>query len=186
ESGDNRDDFVVELGRGAVVEEIEQGLLGLSPGESREIAFELGDDSRQTVTATVKEIKEKVLPPVDDELAKAATEFETLADLRADIEDRLREQIASEYEAEFRAAVADQLDLQVPDEQVETLIREQGEAVGDDPEPLILGLRENGRFEELRDDLRLRDALDRVAAEVKRIEPEVAAAREAIWTPEKE
>jgi trigger factor len=260
EAGENRDDYVVELGRGAVVEEIEQGLLGLSPGESRDIEFELGDDSRQTVTATVKEIKEKVLPPVDDELAKAATEFETLGELRAEIEGRLREQIEAEVDAAFRAAVtdklveaskvqasgplvesrtrelltglarqverrgvdfetyvamtgtdpneliarlqaeatqsvarelvleaaADKLDLQVPDEQVEKLIRDQAESADEDPEPLLLRLRESGRFEQLRDDMRLRDALDRIAGEVKRIEPEVAAAREAIWTPDKE
>jgi trigger factor len=257
---ESRQDYVVELGRGAVVEEIEQGLLGMSAGESKEIQFEVGDDSRQGVTLKVNEIKEKVLPPLDDELAKAATEFETLAELRADVEGRLREQIAAEVDAAFRAAVADKLveasnvqasgplvetrtrellaglarqierrgvdfetylamtgtdpneligrlqaeagqsvarelvleaaadklDLQIPDEQVEQLVRVQAEAVGDDPEPVILGMRESGRFEQLRDDLRLRDALDRVAGEVQRIEPEVAAAREAIWTPDKE
>ena len=59
--------------------------------------------------ATVKEIKEKVLPPLDDELARAASEFETLAELRADIESRLREQIDEEIEAQFRADVADAL-----------------------------------------------------------------------------
>ena len=58
---------------------------------------------------TVKEIKEKVLPPLDDELARSASEFETLAELRADIEARLREQIEDEVEAQFRADVADAL-----------------------------------------------------------------------------
>jgi trigger factor len=259
-NGDNRDDYVIELGRGAVVEEIEQGLVGLGAGESREIEFELGDDTRQTVTVTVKEIKEKVLPPVDDDLAKAATEFETLDDLRADIDGRLREQIEAEADAAFRAqvadklveasnvqasgplvesrtrelltglmrqverrgvdfetylamtgtdpnelitrlraeaaqsvarelvleAAADKLDIQVSDGDVEQLVREQAEGIEDDVAGLLEAMRESGRFEQLRDDMRLRDALDRVAAEVQRIEPEVAAAREAIWTPEKE
>jgi hypothetical protein len=58
--------------------------------------------------------------------------------------------------------------------------------VGDDPEGLLVALRESGRFEALRDDLRLRKALDRVAAEVKRIPLAQAEAREAIWTPDKE
>src|SRR6266568_4442720 len=107
--GDSRQDYVVELGRGAVLEEIEQGIVGLEPGASKEIEVELDDDSRQTVTVMLKEIKEKVLPPVDDDLAKAATEFETLADLRADIESRLRGQIEVELDAAFRAAVADKL-----------------------------------------------------------------------------
>ena len=258
--GDSRQDYVVELGRGAVLEEIEQGIVGLEPGAAKEIEVELDDDSRQTVTVMLKEIKEKVLPPVDDDLAKAATEFETLADLRADIESRLRGQIEVELDAAFRAAVADKLveaskvdasgplvesrtrellaglarqverrgvdfetyltmtgtdpneliarlraeaaqsvarelvleaaadklDLTVPDEDVEGIIREQAGAMGDDPEPVLQGLRESGRFETLRDDIRLRNALDHIAGEVKRIEPELAQAREAIWTPDKE
>jgi FKBP-type peptidyl-prolyl cis-trans isomerase (trigger factor) len=47
-----------------------------------------------------------VLPPLDDDLARSASEFETLADLRADIESRLREQIEDEVETRFRADVA--------------------------------------------------------------------------------
>jgi trigger factor len=260
EGGETRRDYVVELGRGAVVDEVEDGVLGLAPGESKQIDFELSDDSTQSVTVTVKEIKERVLPELDDELARSASEFETLAELRADIEDGLREQIAAEVEAQFRAdvvdalvsaskvetsgplveartrellrglarqveargvafetylamsgqqpeelvaslrdeaarsvarelvldAVADELGLQVSDEEVETLVRGQAEELGDDADETLLRLRESGRFETLRDDIRLRDALDRVAAEVKRIPRELADAREAIWTPDKE
>ena len=65
-------------------------------------------------------------------------------------------------------------------------MREQAEIVGDDAEATIVRLREAGRFEQLRDDVRLRNALDRVASEVKRIPRELADAREQIWTPEKE
>jgi trigger factor len=258
--GETRRDYVIELGRGAVVEEVEQGLVGMSAGETKEITFELADDSQQTVAATVKEIKEKVLPPLDDDLARAASEFETLAELREDIESRLREQIDDEIESRFRAdaadalvaaskveaagplveartrellrgfarqvesrgvpletflamtgqepgelvarlqdeaqrsvgrelvldAVADQLGLEVTDEEVEALVREQAGAIGDDVEQSLAVLRESGRFETLRDDLRLRNALDRVAAEVKPIPKEQADAREAIWTPDKE
>jgi trigger factor len=258
--GDSRKDYVIELGRGAVVEEIEQGLVGMSAGETKELSFELADESTQTVTATVKEIKEKVLPPEDDALARAASEFETLAELRADIEARLQEQIEAEIESRFRAdaadalvaaskvdaagplveartrellrgvarqveargvpletflamtgqspedlvsrledearrsvgrelvldAVADKLELEVPDSEVEELVREQAELAGEDAEQSLLLLRESGRFETLRDDLRLRQALDRVAAEVKRIPKAQAEARESIWTPDKE
>jgi len=83
-------------------------------------------------------------------------------------------------------AVAEQLGIEVSDEDVEALVREQGEALGDDVEQTLAALRETGRFETLRDDLRLRDALDRVAAEVKRIPQDLADARESIWTPDKE
>ncbi len=252
---------MIELGRGAVVEEIEHGIVGMDAGETKELTFELADDSNQTVTATVKEIKEKILPPVDDDLARAASEFETLTELRDDIAARLQEQIDSEIESRFRAdaadalvaaskvdaagplveartrellrgvarqveargmpldtflamtgqqpeelvarleeeaqrsvarelvleAVADKLGLDVPDAEVESVVREQAEMIGDeDAEESLLALRESGRFETLRDDLRLRQALDRVAAEVKPIPKAQADAREAIWTPDKE
>ena len=260
DDGETRRDYVIELGRGAVVEEIEQGLVGLGAGETKEMSFELADGSTQSVAATVKEIKEKVLPPLDDDLARSASEFETLADLRADIESRLREQIEEEAETRFRAAVADalvaaskveaagplveartrellrgfarqveargvqldaflamtgqqpeellarlseeaqrsvarelvldavadQLGLEVPDAEVEELVREQAEALGDDADETLAALQESGRFETLREDLRLRNALDRVAAEVQRIPLAQAEARDAIWTPDKE
>src|SRR3954462_2704552 len=106
---ETRRDYVVDLGRGAVVEEVEQGLVGMNAGDTKEMSFELADETTQSLTATVKEIKEKVLPPADDDLARAASEFETLAELRADIEARMREQIEGEIESRFRAEAADAL-----------------------------------------------------------------------------
>jgi trigger factor len=258
--GGTRRDYVVELGRGAVVEEIEQGIVGLDPGEAKELEFELVDGSKQTVSVTVKEIKEKVLPPLDDELARAASEFDSFADLRADVESRLREQIEEEIEAQFRSDVADALveaskvdasgplvdtrtrellrslarqvesrgvqletylsmtgqspddllahlrdeaqrsvarelvleaaaekiGIDIPDSEIEELVREQADAFDEDADEQLLRLRESGRFEALREDLRMRKALDTVASQVKRIPRELAAARESIWTPDKE
>ena len=258
--GETRRDYVVELGRGAVVDEVEEGVVGLSAGETKTIEFELADDTKQAVEVTVKEIKERVLPELDDELARSASEFETLDELRTDIETRLHEQISEETEARFRSdvidalveaskvdasgplveartrellrglarqveargialetylamtgqepeqlvarlgdearrsvarelvleAVAEQLGLHVSDEEVESLVREQADALDDDADETLLRLRESGRFETLREDIRLRNALDRVAAEVTRIPRELADARDAIWTPDKE
>jgi len=56
--GDSRRDYVIELGRGAVVEEIEQGLIGMSAGETKEMSFELADESTQSLTATVKRVRD--------------------------------------------------------------------------------------------------------------------------------
>jgi trigger factor len=102
-------DYVVELGSERLVEEIENGLRGLSAGEEREIAYELADGSRRTATVALKELKERVLPPIDDELAKIATEFDTLTALKEDTESRLRGQIEEEVEGLFRAAAVDEL-----------------------------------------------------------------------------
>ena len=263
-------DLVAEARRGATTSSISaaapswrrssRASSGMNAGETKEISFELADGSTQSLSATVKEIKEKVLPPLDDDLARAATEFETFAELRADIESRLRDQIEDEIETRFRADAADALvaaskveaagplvesrtrellrgfarqvesrgvsvetflamtgqqpeelvarlqdeaaalgrarararrgrrraRLEVPDAEVEELVREQAEALGDDTDEMLVALRENGRFESLREDLRLRKALDHVAGEVQRIPLAQAEAREAIWTPDKE
>jgi len=260
ESGEGQRDLVVELGSGRLVEEIERALTGASQGETKEVEFELADGSTGTATVEVKELKEKVLPPLDDELAKAASEFDTLEELRADIEHRIQEVLEEEAETQFRSAavdrlveasnvqvggplveartrellnglgrslerrgisaeayfqlsgqtadqlvermgaeaalsvarelvleaVADQLGLEVTDEEIEELIREQAELQGDDADEAITQVFSDGRQEALRGDLRLRKALDRVAAESKRVPVEVARAREEIWTPDKE
>ena len=258
--GEAQRDYVVELGQGRLLDELEAGIVGMQAGETKQVEAELGDDSTAAIEVTVKEIKEKVLPPLDDDLARAASEFETLGELRGEIESRLREQLEAETEGAFRAATADalveaanvnpdgplvesrarellagllrslerrgisadtylqltgssaeelqervraearrsvarelvleavaeRLDLEVADEEVEALVREQAEAEGEDVEATLESLRASGHLDELRYDLRLRNALDRVAAEVKRIPAELAAAREKLWTPEKE
>src|SRR5438105_8135660 len=71
--GETRRDYVVELGRGAVVEELENALVGLNAGETKSIEFELTDGAEQTGEATEEENKEKVLPAHDDELAPDAS-----------------------------------------------------------------------------------------------------------------
>src|SRR5579862_2340102 len=109
EGGGTRRDYVIELGRGAVVDEIEQGLVGMNVGDTKDLEFELADGTKQVVAVTVREIKEKVLPPLDDELARAASEFDTFAELRSDVEARLREQIEEEVDSQFRTDVADAL-----------------------------------------------------------------------------
>jgi trigger factor len=83
-------------------------------------------------------------------------------------------------------AVADRLGLEVSDEEIEELIREQADTHGDDADEAIKQVYESGGGETLRADLRLRKALDRVASEVQRVPEEVARARESIWTPDKE
>jgi trigger factor len=250
-------DYVVELGTGRLLPELEDQLAGMSVGETTNVGLERAGEAEATsAQVTMKEIKEKVLPPLDDELARSASEFDTLDELRADVEQRLREQIEAEAEETFRRATLDllveasnvdvsgplvdartrtllrELDgvmrrgggsleayLQLSGESAETLVarlREQaaasvaGELVleaaadqlgisvtddevdaalrdrFDDADTVIAQARESGVYESEREAMRLARALDRIAAEVQRIPPEQAAAREAIWTPDKE
>jgi trigger factor len=260
ENGEGQRDLVVELGSGRLVEELERALIGASAGETKEVEFEAADGSTPKATVEVKEVKEKILAPLDDELARSASEFDTLEELRGDIDRRIREVLEEEAETQFRAAavdalveasnvqvggplveartrellnglgrslesrgisaeayfqlsgqtaeelvqrmgaeaalsvarelvleaVADQLGIEVSDAEIEELIREQAELSGDDPDDTVRQVFESGREEVLRADLRLRKALDRVAAEAKRVPADVARAREEIWTPDKE
>ena len=100
---------MVEIGSGQLVEEIEQALLGAKAGETKEVTYELADSTSATVAVTVKHVNEKVLPELDDELARSASEFDTLADLRADVEGRIRVALDEEIDTAFRAAAVDAL-----------------------------------------------------------------------------
>ena len=250
-------DYVVELGTGRLLPELEEQLVGMAAGETTSVDLDRpGESEPAPVEVTMKEIKEKVLPPLDDELARSASEFDTLDDLRADIEGRIREQLDAEADEAFRRATLDRLveasnvrvDGPVVDARTRTLLRELdgvlrrsggsldtylqlsgepaealvarlreqaaasvagemlleaaadqlGIAVDDEeidqafrdrfdePDEVIEQAREAGVYESEREAMRLARALDRIASEVERIPPEQAAAREAIWTPEKE
>ena len=61
-SGEAQSDTVVELGSGRLVEEIEAALIGASVGETKEVTYELADESDAAVQITVKHVNEKVLP----------------------------------------------------------------------------------------------------------------------------
>ena len=259
-SGETQGDYVVELGSGRLAEEVEREIVGMSPGETKTIELELSDDQTGSVEVAVKDVKEKLLAPLDDDFARTASEFDTLDELRADIGERLGEQLSDEAESAFRAAVtdalvdasridaagplveartrellsalvrsvesrgipfesylrltgtgadelvarmrdegrrsvarelvleavADQLEVDVPDEEVDAVVREQAELAGQDLEETMERVRHDGIYEQLREDLRLRAALDHVAAEVTTISPDQAAAREKLWTPDKE
>jgi trigger factor len=83
-------------------------------------------------------------------------------------------------------AVAAERELTVSDEEIEELVRTEATQAGEDPDEVLVRLRESGGFEQLRGDLLMRNALDEIAAGVKRIPLELAHAREKLWTPEKE
>jgi len=251
-------DYVTEVGADRLVNEIDDALPGMERGATKSVDIQ-GAEGQLPVDVTVKEIKEKVLPEVDDELARSASEFETLEELRAEIESRLLEQLTEELELRFREAAVDalvdasevetveplverrtaelwsgiarslqmrgistetyltmtgqsadevvarlraeaeqslarelvldaaasKLGVEVSDEEIDELIESQSEE-GDDIEESKRLLQENGGYERIRADLRLKKALDEIVAGVKRIPVELAAARDKLWTPEKE
>ena len=113
EGGEGRDQLV-ELGGGNLIPGFEEQLVGASAGDEREVALTFPADypaeqlaGRDAVFAvTVKEVKRKELPPVDDDLAIDAG-FDSIDELREDIRTRLIEADEARAEAEFREAALD-------------------------------------------------------------------------------
>jgi trigger factor len=259
--GEAQPDTVVEVGGGRLAPELEAALVGASAGETKTIELPLATGATSSVQVTVREVQEKVLPEVDDDLARAASEFDTIADLRASIEATLREQLDAEVEAAFRITAVDELvrasqvqpalplvrtraadlltgfarslerrgisldtylaasggsaadlerqmvleaavsvarelalealaekaGIEVSDDDVKAYVREEAGSSGEeDTEGVIEDIWAHGQQESIRDDLRLRAALDRLVADVKPIAPELAEARDKLWTPDKE
>jgi trigger factor len=264
--GSQSRDFLIELGAEGLLPEFDAALAGASAGDERQVEVTFPDDHRPEELAgqtaafevTVKEVREKDLPELDDEFAGEASEFETLDELREHIRERISEAFERRAEAEFREAAVDaaaaQAKVEIPHELVharahemwerierqlaargidpQTYAQMQGkdrhdlinEAEGDaekalrreavleaiadaegiepsddeliealgpgegenDPAKLFARLRETGRDDLLRDEVRMRRAVDVVAESAKPIPLEQAEARERIWTPEKE
>src|SRR5690242_11877037 len=111
--GEGRDQMV-ELGSGRLVPGFEEQLEGASAGDERTVRITFPDDygadelaGREAEFAvTVKEVKAKELPAVDDDLAGEAG-FDTLDELRADIRERLAEVQQARVEGEFRERALD-------------------------------------------------------------------------------
>jgi trigger factor len=105
----------VELGAGRLIPGFEDQLVGAKPGEERELNVKFPDDygaeelagREATFATTVKEVREKRMPELDDDFALQAGGFDTLDELREDIARRLREADERAIDREFREAALD-------------------------------------------------------------------------------
>jgi trigger factor len=267
EGGEARD-FLLELGSEGLLDGFEEALTGAEADDQREVQVRFPDEYRPerlagkdaTFKVEVKEVREKQLPDLDDDFAAQASEFDTLAELREDVEAKIGDALERRAEDDFRqaavdavvdeasvevpedviagratemwqrversleargiapetylrmqnrsreeligearpeaeqglkreavlAAIADQEDVEVSDEELVDSLRHSAEHEGVEPEKLLERLRSSGRDALLREELRLRKAADLVAESAKPIPKEQAEAREKLWTPEKE
>jgi trigger factor len=122
--------YLLELGSGRLVEGFEEQLEGASAGEERRVEVTFPEEYRAenlagkeaTFDVTVKEVKEKQLPEPGDDFAMEVGGFDTLDELRADIEQKLREAQERTIDTEFREAVVDaaaaEAEIEVPHELV--------------------------------------------------------------------
>ena len=261
-------DYLLELGSGRLIEGFEDQLVGAKADEERTVKVTFPEDYQAEDLAgkeavfkvRVKEVREKVLPDLDDEFASDASEFDTLEELRADIEERLKEAVGRRIEQDFRvaaidaavegasmdlpeqlaaaraterlerlerqlaargmdpagyykmqgktreevleesrpdaerelkreavlAAIAEAEEIEVSEEEMVEALSHTAEHERTTPEKLLERLRQNGRDEMVREDIRVRKAIDLVAEAAEPIPVGQAEAREQLWTPEKE
>jgi trigger factor len=112
--GDGRDQLI-DLGAGQLIPGFEEGIIGASAGEERLVDATFPEDYGAKHVAgkaaqfqiTVKEVKHKDLPELNDEFASDAAGFDSLDELRESIAEELLEHDAKQVEIEFRAAALD-------------------------------------------------------------------------------
>jgi trigger factor len=266
--GGKASDYLLELGGGQLVEGFEEQLSGAAAGEEREVKVSFPDDlpseelagADAVFSVQVKEVREKVLPDLDDDFAAEVSEFDTLEELRGDIREKVAEVAADRIEQDFRVAaidaavdaatvdlpgelagaraaerwerverqlaargmspdsylqmqgktreevveesrpdaerelkreavleaIADAEEIEVSEEEMVEALAHAAEHERTTPEKLLRRLAENGRDALVREDIRVRKAIDLVAESVVPIPLEQAEAREKLWTPEKE
>jgi trigger factor len=121
-------DYDYLLGSGAVVPEIDENLRGASAGDEVEFSADHPDPEEEEplqFSITVKEVKEAVLPDLDDEFAKANSEFETVEDLRADMADRMNTMRIQQANMAVQQNTAEALAALVTDEIPESMIENE-------------------------------------------------------------
>ncbi|HSR94116.1 MAG TPA: trigger factor [Solirubrobacterales bacterium] len=139
--GGKASDYLLELGGGQLIEGFEEQLAGVAGGETRSVEVTFPDDYQAeqlagedaVFTVEVKEVREKVLPELDDDFASEASEFDSVEELRADIAERLAEAVGQRAEQDFRVAVIDaavaEASLDLPEELATARATERWERV---------------------------------------------------------
>ncbi|MGI6554389.1 MAG: trigger factor [Bacillota bacterium] len=112
-AGGIEDNYALEIGSGTFIEGFEEQLIGAKAGDEVTVNVTFPEKYRESNLAgkpaefkvTVKEVKRKELAPLDDEFAKDVSEFDTLEELKADIEKRLKEKMEKQARQDMREEV---------------------------------------------------------------------------------
>ena len=141
--GGQANDISYEVGSDRMIDGLDDALIGMSAGETKKFETQLvgqAEGEKGEVQATVKAVKERELPPVDDAFAKLASEFDTLAELKADFVVRLGRVKKMEQGTQARDLLIKkllaELDIPVPDSLVELEVADHlaGEGRSEDAE----------------------------------------------------
>ncbi|CAG7843885.1 Trigger factor [Pseudoclavibacter triregionum] len=144
EKVDEADGISYQLGSGQLLEGIDEALLTLTAGEETTFRSTLlgGDHEGEEAEITVKvtAVKERELPEADDEFAEMASEFDTIAELRGDLEAQAKRKKVFEQVEQARekalAQLLEQTEIPVPqqliDDEVANHLEQEGKAADDE------------------------------------------------------
>lgn len=125
--GGSAENYVLKLGSGSFIKGFEEQIIGMKPGETKDITVTFPEDygskelagKEAVFNVTLKEIKVKELLPLDDDFAGDVSEFDTLEELKEDIKKKLQEDAKSKEERSLRTSVIDKLieetEVEIPD-----------------------------------------------------------------------
>lgn len=135
--GGQAEDFQVELDDEKFIPGFIDGIVGMNAGDTKEVSVTFPEDYPQeelagrpaTFSMTLKELKEKELPELDDDFAQEASggDYQTIADLRESLEKRFTEEAEQKTKSNKEQAILDQLINKVEVELPETLVEREVE-----------------------------------------------------------
>ncbi len=128
--GGKGENYSLEIGSGSFVPGFEDQLIGLKAGDEKELNITFPEDYHADLAGKavvfkvkVNEVKESQVPALDDEFAKDVSEFETLAELKKSLGDKLLERRKGDAESKYENAIIDQLienmEVEIPNGMIE-------------------------------------------------------------------
>lgn len=126
----------IKIGDGSMLKDFDEKLVGMKPGDEKEFNVRFPKDYSNkklsgldiTFQAKLNEIKEEILPEIDDELAKDLGEYNTLDELKDAITDNLEQGYAKRTEQELNEqafkALIEKTEFEVPESLVDAEVQE--------------------------------------------------------------
>ena len=135
--GGSAEDFQIELEDGQFIPGFVDGIVGMNAGETKTIAVTFPDNYPQadvagkaaSFTVTMKEIKEKELPDLDDDFAQDVSEFETLDELRESLTSRLKDEAEQKTKDNTAAALITKLVEMVVVDPPESMVKQEADLI---------------------------------------------------------
>jgi trigger factor len=133
--GGSAEDFEIELSEGRFIPGFIEGIIGMNAGETREVSATFPTDYPQEdlagkeaiFTITVKELKERELPALDDDFAQEVSEFDTLEEFRQSLETKFQKEADERTRANKETALLAELVKHVEVDLPETLIKRESD-----------------------------------------------------------